>query len=57
MNRYFRGLIVGMVWGVVFGLILRNHDAPDVAYGVLLAALTGVGLLDLARWWVVGDLD
>jgi xanthosine utilization system XapX-like protein len=57
MTRYFRGLLVGLVWGLVYGLILREYNAPTVAYAVPISMLAGMAVIDFFRWIDHGDLD
>jgi xanthosine utilization system XapX-like protein len=57
MTRYFRGLIVGLLWGLVYGAIMKEQDAPQIAYIVPVTMLAGMAVLEFVRWLDFGDLD
>lgn len=57
MTRYFRGLLVGLLWGVLVGFILDKNDAPDISYGAVFLVLVFFAVMDLMRYAYNGEVD
>lgn len=45
-----------MLWGLIYGKILQEYNAPGVAYGVPISMLVVLAAMEFFRWLDQGDV-